>query len=354
RDPGPPAIAYALMKAPASTGTVAPPVASPEGDSVTFGVDADGLLGLARGSGVTPFMVVHAAVAALLTRLGSGTDIPLGTPVAGRSDEALADLVGFFVNTVVLRADTSGDPTFLELLERVRETDLAALEHADLPFDRVVRETAPARTLAWHPLFQVMIAHHAAQPPLEPLPGLDVEPIGAGTGTAKFDLAVAVGEDGSGAIEYRTDLFTRRRAEELADALSALLTNAAADPATRLSALLPDPPAFTSPDTATPGERPPAFTSPDTAAPGERSPGFEHLDVRPPGFARPDVFAPGGHDPAVAERLAGLFAEALGGAVPDHAANFFELGGHSLLAAKLVNRIRASTASRPNKQRTNR
>ncbi|MBB5077490.1 non-ribosomal peptide synthetase [Nonomuraea endophytica] len=290
-----------------------PPVASPEGDSVTFGVDADGLLGLARGSGVTPFMVVHAAVAALLTRLGSGTDIPLGTPVAGRPDEALADLVGFFVNTVVLRADTSGDPTFLELLERVRETDLAALDHADLPFDRVVRETAPARTLAWHPLFQVMIAHHAARPPLEPLPGLDVEPIGAGTGTAKFDLAVAVGEGGSGVIEYRTDLFTRQRAEALAEALSALLTTAAADPATRLSALLPHPPTFARPDG---------------------------------GFARQDALASVEHDPAVAERLAGLFGEALGGAVPDHAANFFELGGHSLLAAKLVNRIRAELATR--------
>ncbi|MFE0074979.1 condensation domain-containing protein, partial [Nonomuraea sp. NPDC059023] len=298
-----------------------PPVASPEGDSVAFGVDADGLLGLARGSGVTPFMVVHAAVAALLTRLGSGTDIPLGTPVAGRPDEALADLVGFFVNTVVLRADTGGDPTFLELLERVRETDLAALEHADLPFDRVVRETAPARTLAWHPLFQVMIAHHAAQPPLEPLPGLDVEPTGAGTGTAKFDLAVAVGEDGSGVIEYRTDLFTRQRAEALADALATLLTSATADPSARLSALLPGPPAFPRPDALEP-----ALACPDALGSA---------------FARPDALAPGGHDAAVAERLAGLFAEALGGAVPDHEGNFFELGGHSLLAAKLVNRIRA-------------
>ncbi|WP_181019443.1 non-ribosomal peptide synthetase [Nonomuraea typhae] len=288
-----------------------PAVAGTGGDSAGFQLGAevlDGLTGLARRSGSTMFMVVHAAVAALLSRLGAGTDIALGTPVAGRSDEALADLVGFFVNTVVLRADTAGDPAFLELLERVRAADLAAFDHADVPFDEVVRATAPARSLAWHPLFQVMIAYHPAQPPLEPLPGLDVTPVEAGTGTAKFDLAIALAEDGGGVIEYRTDLFTRPRAEALAGALAALLEQVAADPEARLSDLVP-------------GAREllPAKTA--ASLPG----------------APADVAA----DPAVTERMAGLFAEVLGGPAPGPRENFFELGGHSLLAAKLVGRVRA-------------
>ncbi|WP_396454331.1 amino acid adenylation domain-containing protein, partial [Actinomadura sp.] len=202
-----------------------PERASYRGGQVRFEVPAelaDGLRALARDHQVSVFMVLQAALAALLTRLGGGTDVPIGSPVAGRTDEALDDLVGVFVNTLVLRTDTSGDPSFAELLARVRETDLAAYAHQDVPFERLVEVLNPARSLSRHPLFQVMLTLQNNPEASVELPGLHVavEPVDAGV--AKFDLEFLLEDarDGSGALagtlEYALDLFDRGTAERLA------------------------------------------------------------------------------------------------------------------------------------------
>ncbi|MFF9477218.1 amino acid adenylation domain-containing protein, partial [Streptomyces roseolus] len=203
---------------------------------------------LAREFRATPFMVVHAALAALLTRLGAGTDVPIGSPVAGRVDDALEDLVGFFVNTLVLRTDTSGDPTFGELLERVRATDLGAYAHQDLPFERLVEVLNPARSLARHPLFQVLLAfNNGAAPdegPADRASDVLVRPETVEIAAAKFDLSLSFNEDRAadgtaagmrGVLEYSTDLYDETTARKTAERYLRLLEAAVAEPGTPLS-----------------------------------------------------------------------------------------------------------------------
>jgi amino acid adenylation domain-containing protein len=226
-----------------------PSVATHRGANLRFRVAAEEhtrLAELARATGVTQFMVLHAALAALLTRLGAGTDLPIGTPLAGRTDPALDELVGFFVNTAVLRTDTSGDPTFRELLTRVRDTDLAAFAHQDVPFEQVVEHVNPRRSLAWNPLFQVLLVLQIAAPATGMVPGLDVDLEPVDTGTAKVDLTVRVNEtvDAEGApagldfdLEYAVDLFDRETVAGLAARLTQVLAAMAADPDTRLGAV---------------------------------------------------------------------------------------------------------------------
>ncbi|WP_208116370.1 non-ribosomal peptide synthetase [Paractinoplanes brasiliensis] len=217
---------------------------SAAGDEVTVDLPADvvrGLRRLAADAGASPFMVAHALTAALLHRLGAGDDIPLGAPIAGRTEEALHDLVGFFVNTLVLRTDLSGDPGFTALLARVRDADLAAFAHQDVPFEAVVEAVNPPRSLSRHPLFQVMVVHRQHVADAFTLDGLEVADEPLHTGTARFDLVVELAEHGGDAmtarLTYRTELFDRSTVDLLARRLVALATAAVHAPETPVAGL---------------------------------------------------------------------------------------------------------------------
>ncbi|MGV9883998.1 amino acid adenylation domain-containing protein [Streptomyces sp. NPDC003006] len=218
---------------------------------------------LAAQWGVSVFMVLQASLAALLTRLGAGTDIPLGSPVAGRTDERLDDVVGMFVNTLVLRTDTSGDPGLRELVERVKEYDLAAYRHQDVPFEKLVEAVNPERSMSRHPLFQVMLGHQeaadttAARTHADAGPELSVRQEQMPGGTAKWDLFLQFTEEpeprdahrgapASGdahprslalTVEYSADLFEAATARRITDAYLRLLAAALAEPERPLSRL---------------------------------------------------------------------------------------------------------------------
>ncbi|WP_280221012.1 non-ribosomal peptide synthetase [Nocardia neocaledoniensis] len=223
-----------------------PAEATYRGATLDFRIPAEvhaGLDKLAHTHNSTLFMVVHAALSALLARLSGSTDIAVGTPVAGRGDAALDDLIGMFVNTLVLRTEVDPAGSFDDLLVRTRATDVAAFGHADVPFERLVELLDPARSTSRHPLFQVMLAfQNMARTALE-LPGMTVSGVDLSIPFAKFDLQFEMVEDtdrhgvphGIGVgLTYSTDLFDAATVEGIADRFVRLLTAIVADPAAPL------------------------------------------------------------------------------------------------------------------------
>ena len=189
---------------------------------------------LGRGEGATLFMVLLAGFQALLARYSGQDDLAVGSPGAGRDRVETEGLIGFFVNTMVLRGDLAGAPTFGELLGRVRETALAAYLHQDVPFEKLVEELAPERSLAHAPLFQVMLVLQNAPVGSLEIEALRLRPMGdAGTALAKFDLTLNLSEhDGGlvGTVEYATDLLDAATVDRLVLHYERLLTAALAAP----------------------------------------------------------------------------------------------------------------------------
>jgi amino acid adenylation domain-containing protein len=286
-----------------------PAIASGDGAAVAIRVPARvhaRLAALARERGASVFMAVLAAFGALLSKLGAGPDIPVGTPVAGRPEEELEGLVGFFVNTLVLRVSTAADPAFTDLVKQVRDTALDAYGYQDLPFERLVEELAPDRSIGRHPLFQVTLSVRSEAPPSLALPGLTVAALPAdgqlaGRQTAKFDLDVQLSErfDGTGGpagldgtLTYAADLFEHSTAEAIAARFERVLAAVAENPQRRIHQL----------DVLTETER---------------------------------------RQQLAEEILCGVFAEVLGVARFGPHDNFFARGGHSFLAITLIERLRA-------------
>jgi amino acid adenylation domain-containing protein len=198
------------------------------------------LTALSKRSGVTLFMTLVAAFQTLLYRLSGDDDIVVGTPVAGRNRREIEGLIGFFVNTLVLRTNLGGDPSFEELLGRVREVALQAYTHQDLPFEQLLQTLQPTRDLSYTPLFQVMFVLDDAGVPSVKLPELTVSSYSVKLGTAKFDLTLSMENtaDGLASVwEYNADLFDQATIARMAGHFQTLLEAIVANPQQKVSSL---------------------------------------------------------------------------------------------------------------------
>ena len=213
-----------------------PAVQSYRGAKLDFALPEDAaarVATLARQEGGTPFMVLLAACAVVLARWSGQDDLVIGTPLANRGSLQVEPLIGFFANTLALRADLSGAPSFRALLGRVREVSLGAFAHQELPFERVVEALQPERSLSHSPVFQVMFALQNVPGGGPSLPGIEMEPVGRETPTAKFDLSLTLAQDGGhtwGVAEYATDLFDAATIDRFLGHFATLLDGALRDP----------------------------------------------------------------------------------------------------------------------------
>jgi len=220
-----------------------PPVQTFRGDLQRIALPAklaEAIGSLGKRTGTTLYMTLLAAFATLLHRYSGQDDILLGTPIAGRNRKELEGLIGFFVNTLVVRTDLAGDPSFRELLDRVKEATLSAFAHQDVPFDRLVERLRPPRDLSREPLFQVAFAVHNVPNEVFQLPGLTLRPQTYESRTTRFDLEMHVWErpDALNVVcSFNTDLFDRATITRLLGHFQTLLEGITADPNRRLSEL---------------------------------------------------------------------------------------------------------------------
>jgi non-ribosomal peptide synthetase component F len=198
----------------------------------------EGLNALGRQTGVTLFMSLLAAFDVLLYRYSGQTDLLVGTPIANRNRLETEALIGFFINTLVLRVDLSGDPTFIEVLQRVREVTLEAYAHQELPFEKLVEEVQPERSRNHSPLFQVMFVLQNIEVDRLELPGLSLSLYQEKNRTAKFDLLLTMWESDHGMggfLEYNTGIFDAGTIAKMITHFQTLIENLVADPQQHLS-----------------------------------------------------------------------------------------------------------------------
>ncbi len=279
---------------------------------------AEELERLSASEEATLFMALQAAFAALLGRHAGADDILIGTPIAGRVRLELEPLIGCFVNSLVLRSDLRGAPTFRALLRRARGVALDAYAHQEVPFDIIVDALQPRRARGHNPIFQVMFALHNVPPARVALAGLHIEPLPVDTGTAKFDLSLDLerGSAGLAAVfEYSTDLFSRITIAHLAEQYLRLLRAVAAAPDESIARLAP----------ASETERAHLDTL-RRAAPVLAETTAERRRVAP-------------RTPTEV-RLACMCAELLELDSISVTDDFFELGGTSLVGTRLITRVR--------------
>jgi len=220
-----------------------PPVTTFRGDHVHFEIPApiaEKLVTLGQDVGATPFMTLLAAFYVLLYRYSGQDDISVGTPVAGRTRAELENLIGFFINTLVLRAQIQNDQSFQDFLRQVMNTAQAVFDHQELPFERIVEEIKPQRDLSRSPLFQTLFTFQNMPAGAIEVADLTFEPVDVTTGTVKFDLTLTVGggpEGFNGVLGYNIDLFQRASIERMARHFLALLADIVSHPQSALSQL---------------------------------------------------------------------------------------------------------------------
>jgi len=302
---------------------------SARGDVATSCVDAattQRLAAVAHAADATMFMVFLTGFVATVSRYARQADMLIGTQVAGRTHAELDPIVGMFTNTLALRLSLAGDPTFAELLGRVRDTTVNGQAHEQLPFEKLVEELAPDRTLAHPPLIQVQFGYGSLTPPRLDLPGITARYRELLTSTAKFDLAVYAdaqpGPDSEAtrlSMEYSTDLFDAEWADRFLGCLATLLEYAAEAPGTPVADLAMLPAAqFDELISKNDSAAPPV---PDSSA---VSPAADHVEPRN----------------LVEATLAQIWGHLLDTEAPVGVHdNLFAVGGHSLTATRLVARV---------------